>query len=258
MKLLPPCARGLAAAIALVSASTVFAENATPIRVALYDDAGAFGKGVPNTTEILTKAGCQVTIFKAQDIAKGVLEKKDVVIFAGGSGSKEAGSIGDAGREAVKKFVQDGGGYLGICAGAYLACSKFSWSLGLLDAQTVSSKWQRGRGDVEMEITPAGERLTTLPAARRTVHYGNGPILKPAGRTDLAPYEPLAFYRTELAENDTPIGAMVNTPAIVRGQFGKGRVLISSPHPEQTPGLEIIVDRAVWALARRRRQPRGE
>ena len=102
-----------------------------------------------------------------------------------------------------------------------------------------------------MEITAAGQRLTTLPAERRTIHYGNGPIIKPAGRTDLAPYEPLAFYRTEFAENGTPAGAMVNTPAIVKGQFGKGRVVISSPHPEQTPGLEIIVERAVQWLALR-------
>lgn len=249
MKLLPPFARSLAVALALASASTTFAEKPAPIRVALYDDAGAAGKGVPNTNDILTKAGCRVTIFKAGDIATGAFENKDVVVFTGGSGSKEAETIGDAGREAVKKFVQEGHGYLGICAGAYLACSKFSWGLGILDAQTVSSKWRRGSGDVEIEITPAGEKLTTVPAARHTIHYGNGPILKPAGRTDLAPYEPLAFYRTELAEHDTPVGAMVNTPAIVRGQFGKGRVLISSPHPEQTPGLEIVVERAVKWLA---------
>lgn len=249
MKLLPPCTRGLTVAITLLCSSAAFAENAAPIRVALYEDGGATGKGVPYTTQILTHAGCKVTVFKAEDIAKGVLENKEVVVFTGGSGSKEGNTIGDAGRDAVKKFVQDGGGYLGICAGAYLACSKFSWGLGLLDAQTVSSKWRRGKGGVEIEITPAGEHVTTLPAARRTVLYDNGPIIKPAGRTDLAPYEPLAFYRTELAENGTPVGVMVNSPAIVQGRFGKGRVIISSPHPEQTPGLEIIIERGVHWLA---------
>ena len=91
----------------------------------------------------------------------------------------------------MKKFVQDGGGYLGICAGAYLACSKFAWSLGLLDAQTVSSKWRRGKGNVEIEITPAGEHVTTLPAARRTVLYDNGPILKPRG-PDMEIFSPMS------------------------------------------------------------------
>ncbi|MEP6667566.1 MAG: BPL-N domain-containing protein [Chthoniobacter sp.] len=249
MVILPKWVRGLALVLAFYS-PVAFAENAASIRVALYDDAGAVGKGVPSVSEILKHAGgYEITTFKTGDIAKGVLENKDVVIFTGGSGSKEGTTIGDAGREAVKKFVQDGGGYLGICAGAYLACSKYPWSLGLLDAQTVSSKWRRGVGDVQLEITPAGQHLSSLSTEKRNIHYANGPIIKPAGRTDLAPYEPLAFFRTELAEHDSPVGAMVNSPAIVRGRFGKGRVIISSPHPEQTPGLEIIVERAVHWLA---------
>jgi hypothetical protein len=255
MKILPPWMRRLAVlAAALLMAPVVLAETAAPIRVALYDDNGAFGKGVPRLSEILAHAGgFQVTIFKAADIAGGMLENKDVVIFTGGSGSKQGNALGDAGRAAVVKFVQGGGGYLGICGGAYLACSKFSWGLGLLDAQTVSPKWRRGAGQVQIEFTPEGQQLTTLAAERRDIRYDNGPILKPAGRTDLAPYEPLAFFRTELAENGTPVGAMVNTPAMVQGRFGQGRVLISSPHPEQTPGLETAVEHAVrWLAAGRK------
>lgn len=239
----------LAATALLLCPFAASAESPNRIRVALYNDAGAIGKGVPNTRAILTSAGCTVTIFTAEDLAHGVLEKQDVIVFTGGSGSKEAASLGDAGRETVRKFVENGGGYLGICAGAYLACSKFSWSLGLLDAQTVSQKWRRGMGDVQIALTPEGQRLSTLPAEEQTVFYDNGPIIMPAGRIDLKPYETLAFFRTELAENGTPAGIMVHSPAIVRGQFGKGRVIISSPHPEQTPGLEIIVDRAVHWLA---------
>lgn len=250
MKPVPPLAWAFALVVALLCVPAAVADPSPPIRVALYNDAGAVGKGVPSVTEILKQAGgYEITVFKAEDLTKGVLEHKDVVIFTGGSGSKEGTALGDAGRDAVKKFVEGGGGYLGICAGAYLACSKFPWSLGLLDAQTVSQKWRRGVGDVQLEITPAGQQLSTLPAGNRGVHYANGPIIKPAGRNDLAPYEPLAVFRTELAENGTPVGAMINTPAIVQGRFGKGRIVISSPHPEQTPGLEIIVERAVHWLA---------
>ncbi|MFM8468785.1 MAG: hypothetical protein ACKODH_02260 [Limisphaerales bacterium] len=42
---------------------------------------------------------------------------------------------------------------------------------------------------------------------------------------------------------------MVNSPAIVAGNCGKGRVLVSSPHPEQTPGLEHFVPKAVRWVA---------
>ncbi|MFM9148181.1 MAG: BPL-N domain-containing protein [Verrucomicrobiota bacterium] len=39
-------------------------------------------------------------------------------MFTGGSGSAEAEGLGVAGREEVRKFVREGGGYVGICAGA--------------------------------------------------------------------------------------------------------------------------------------------
>jgi len=234
----------------LLNPPAIFADPAAPIRVALYDDGGSMGKGVPAVREILDHTGgFEITVFKAADLANGVLDKKQVVIFTGGSGSKQGNTIGDAGRETVRKFVEDGGGYLGICAGAYLACSKFTWSLGLLDAQTVSQKWRRGKGDVQIEVTASGHDITALPTGTHAVLYDNGPILKPAGRTDLSPYEALAFFRTEMAENGTPVGVMVNSPAVVDGHFGKGRVLISSPHPEQTPGLEALVGHAVRWLA---------
>ncbi len=231
------------------------AQSANPIRVALYDDAGSAGKGVPRVTELLGKdpAAFKVTILKGTDIASGALKNTDydVVIFTGGSGSKQAAGLGEAGKAEVRKFVRNGGGYLGICAGAYLACSGFDWSLGILDARTVSNKWRRGVGDVKIEVLAPGPAATGVPAGEQTVRYANGPIIKPAGRDDIADYESLATFRTELAENGSPVGAMVNSPAWARGTFGKGRVIISSPHPEQTPGMELFVASAVkWAASR--------
>jgi len=44
---------------------------------------------------------------------------------------------------------------------------------------------------------------------------------------------------------------MVDSPAIVRGVFGKGRVISSSPHPEQTDGMEGFAEAAVRWVADR-------
>jgi hypothetical protein len=41
---------------------------------------------------------------------------------------------------------------------------------------------------------------------------------------------------------------MVDSPAAVVAPFGKGRVLIFSPHPENTPGLDHVIPRAVAHL----------
>jgi len=240
-------------AFALCLAALVHAADDKPIRVALYDDKGAFGQGVPNMTAQLGKTkDVKVNIVKGAEIAGGVLKDYDVVIFGGGSGHSEADAIGEAGREEVRKFVSNGGGYVGICAGAYLACSGFSWGLGIMNAKTVSSKWQRGKGQVQIEVTPDGSKITSIPAKQQEIRYANGPIIQPDSRTDLPAYEALALFRTELAENGSPKGAMINAPAWARTTFGKGRVIISSPHPEQTDGMENFIENAVrWVAGKK-------
>jgi hypothetical protein len=106
-------------------------------------------------------------------------------------------------------------------------------------------------GDVQIEVSTEGAKTTGIPAKQQPIRYANGPIITPAGRAEVPDYETLATFRTELAENDTPKGAMVNTPAWVRGNFGKGRVIISSPHPEQTAGMDTWVEHAVrWVAGR--------
>lgn len=216
------------------------------IKVAVYDDKGATGKGIPCVTEIMGKtADIKLTKFKGADIAAGALKGYDLVMFTGGSGSAEAGGLGEKGREEVREFVRNGGGYVGICAGAYLACSGFEWGVGVLNAKTVSSKWRRGQGEVKIEGEAFGEKLSD-----RGIRYSNGPIIKADVRKDLPEFEVLLAFRTELAENDTPVGVMVNAPAMVRSTYGLGRVFTSSPHPEQTAGLEPIVEKAVRWVAR--------
>lgn len=240
------------ASLLLVLASLAGAEDARPIRVALFDDSGSFGKGVPKVSEQLGAAkDMKVTMVKGSDIAAGVLKDYDAVVFTGGSGSKQAAALGDAGRQQVRDFVEKGGGYVGVCAGAYLACSGFSWSLGVLDAKTVSSKWMRGKGQVKIEVTPSGQQVTGTPSGQTEIRYVNGPIIQPADRPDVPDYEPLAIFRSELAENGTPAGVMIDSPAWARGAFGRGRVLISSPHPEQTDGMEEWIAHAVrWTVGK--------
>jgi putative intracellular protease/amidase len=220
------------------------------LRVALYRGPGTGGKGPPNLKQQLNDGTrSSVREVSPEEIRGGVLTNYDVVIFAGGSGSKQAEAIGEAGREAVRQFVGHGGGYVGICAGAFLATSGFTWSLHLIDAKTVSPKWKRGRGDVKVELTDKGLGILGDRAGEFDVHYANGPIVQPAKEPSLTPYVPLAFFRSEMASNDVPVGVMVNAPAIFAGDYKQGRVVCLSPHPEQTPGLEGIMPKVVAWVA---------
>lgn len=220
------------------------------IRAALYVGPGSAGRGIPRTRELLSALpGIELRELSPAALRSGGLKDCDLVIFTGGTGSGQANAIGLAGRQAVRRFVQEGGGYLGICAGHYLACDGYSWSLSLLDAKTKSSAWKRGTGNVQVESTALGREILGFAGGRLEVRYANGPIFRPAARPDIADFEPLAFFRSEFAENGAPPGIMVDSPAIVAGHCGKGRVLCSSPHPEQTEGMEGFVERAVRWLA---------
>jgi len=220
------------------------------IRVALFNDYGSFGKGIPRCTELLGKApGVTVTLVKPTLIREGGLKDFDVVIFTGGSGGKQAGTLGLIGREQVRRFIEAGGGYLGICAGNYLACDGFSWGLHILDAKTKSSKWARGEGDLKIEFTQKGREILGMPEGILDIRYANGPVFNPAEDSAIGDFETLAYFRSEFAKNGAPVGAQVNSPAMVIGSYGKGRVLCSSPHPEQQPGMEPFVERAVRWIA---------
>jgi glutamine amidotransferase-like uncharacterized protein len=235
----------------LCSALTLCAADSAPLHIVLYNDEGSAGKGVPRAQELLGKRpDVKLESLTAAQVRALPWEKTArAIIFTGGSGSKQSKTLGADGVAKVRRFVQDGGGYVGICAGAYLACEGFSWGLKILDAKTVSNKWQRGVGDVKLEFTPLGKELLGYePEKLYDIRYANGPIYMPAKAEGIPDFEPLAYFRTELAKNGSPVGVMVNSAAMVRGSFGKGRILCSSPHPEATPGMDSWLERAVkWA-----------
>lgn len=221
------------------------------IAVAIYYGPGAFGNGPLALRSTLREdERFVVRIVGADEIGNGALEQFDAVIFPGGSGSGQAEGIGEAGRKAVQKFVREGGGYVGICGGCYLACENFSWSLGLLDARTKSSKWKRGRAELELEFSGAAQELVGDLERHETVLYVNGPVMAPAESSEIPDFEVLATFRTETAENGSPKGIQVGSPAILTGTFGKGRVVGISPHPEQTDGLRHVVTELIaWSVA---------
>jgi predicted deacylase/glutamine amidotransferase-like uncharacterized protein len=226
------------------------------VRIAVYD-AGGTGRSSARKVELVLERieDCMIRRIGPPDIRSGALSQFDLVVFPGGSGSKQAAALEQAGRAKVRRFIERGGGYLGVCAGSYLAARNYDWSLKIVDARTVDTQkghWRRGQGMVKMELTPKGRLILGDYPKVVEVRYANGPIFAPAGDDALVDFEPLAYFRTELARNGARVGAMVDTPAILSGQLGKGRVLCISPHPESSESLHGIVRRAaLWLSAHR-------
>lgn len=223
------------------------------IRVALYDGGGVGSKG-PGALEedLAVMERIVVRRVGAPEVTAGVLNQFDLLIVPGGSGSKQAQALGTDGCRAIVDYVENGGGYAGFCAGAYLASNNYAWSLKIIDAKVIDRKhWKRGTGQVKIELTSQGRRLFTEKPTMFEIRNANGPLLAPDDDPNIPDFRVLAHFRTEINKNDAPKGVMKDTPAIIAGRFGKGRVFCSSPHPEYTDGLEPIVHKAVrWAAGR--------
>jgi dienelactone hydrolase/glutamine amidotransferase-like uncharacterized protein len=224
----------------------------SPIRVACLDVYGQAENGIGPKNIRRCLGASPEFIFQtvnADDIRGNGLSGFDVLICPGGSALRQSKTLDAQGRQAVLGFVRNGGGYIGICAGAYLASIQYEWSLGILNAKVADpTYWARGTGDVTLKMTAEGCRVLGANDEIVTCFYGQGPLFAPGDRTDLPVYEVLATYDSEIAKKNVPSGVMVGTTAIAAGTCGKGRVLCFSPHPEKTKGLEDFVSRAVrWA-----------
>jgi hypothetical protein len=217
------------------------------VRVALYADEGSM-KGGDNVEKCLNldpgRYACKKVT--AEDIRAGVLKDFDVLVQGGGSGSKCGLTLKSEGRDQIRGFVKNGGGFIGICAGAYLASSHYEWSLHILNAQVVDrAHWNRGGGTVKLNLTAGGKNQLAVDQDVIDCKYNQGPLLAPHDKADLPAYQTLATFGSEIAKNGAPTGVMVGTTAVAAAPFGQGRVIAISPHPEATKGLDNVIRRAV-------------
>ncbi len=216
------------AAAGLALAAPRRASAGAKLRVGLYQASGVHPVAFAAEKALLERSdGFVCNILKPADIQGGALAGQDVVVFMGGSGTAQGRALGDVGKAAVKEFVQRGGGYIGVCAGAYLALQgedEFH-KLRLVAGRNLTGDfWQRGIAGLEV-------RADGRPPFK--MFYANGPIFTPVPTEGLAPYRGLATYVGEIFNKSkgTGPGEMPGTPAVVASAYGAGRVLLFSPNP---------------------------
>ncbi|MFO8133245.1 MAG: BPL-N domain-containing protein [Thermoplasmatota archaeon] len=199
-------------------------------------------------------------------------ESFDVLVVPG-SGRPYVDAADPRWRAAVRGFVADGGGYVGICGGANLASMGFreQWNVNaLLNVSTLGianvyvndqqleewqylwkANWEMGMPPVDVAILDSGHPIFAgWSGQRRSMRYGGGPGMYPADG-DCAmcgPVVPLAIYVEEPMEvaplhfwrwrGGWEIAANVTTDvqgqyAAVASTFGDGRVALFGPHPEK-------------------------
>jgi len=222
------------------------AKSPDALNVGVYLDKGAGKSKIQLLQALTTFDGISIQHLTAKDIQSGKLDQLDVLIQPGGSGGGQGRHLGEDGRKKIRQFLKNGGGYIGICAGAYLASADYSWSLNILDAKVIDRKhWARGNGTVKLTLSNSGKDLLQTSDKSLEIFYAQGPLLAPADNPDIPDYDPVATFQTEIAQKGAPKGVMIGTTAIAEGRFGKGRVICFSPHPELTEGLHHLIQCAL-------------
>ncbi|HIC94207.1 MAG TPA: MBL fold metallo-hydrolase, partial [Anaerolineae bacterium] len=151
-----------------------------------------------------------------QDIRAGGLEACSLLIVPGGYTAQCVDALGEEGFEQIREFIAGGGGYIGICAGAYIAARRVEVpgrppGLGIIE---IENQRRAGTGIRTISIVKPEHPVVRGYAGKVSIWYQNGPIMK-AGQG----VETLAVYDG-------------GGDAIVCTTYGRGRVVIFSPHPE--------------------------
>lgn len=241
--------------------------QARSIRVGIYGSGGA-----PfNHASIVARCGFPWRFISAPEVLAGHLQDIDVFIMPGGGTRSVMGELeplGAEGCQAIARFVQHGGLYVGCCAGSY-ACVVQSATflqrcpvqthLQLLNARPAPSDTAKGRfgffspgvGIVRVaNEQPTHPVMFGMPAEFPIVHY-NGPVFEKVDQSTVAnasefvglatfsgwtdQFTPSERFQGEVVPQEatylsTSIAARRH--AIVAGEYGLGRVVGFGSHPE--------------------------
>lgn len=223
-----------------------------PVRVGVYTGFGAAQSCQWEAYDaLLLDSLVQPYYISAADIAQGILEQLHVVILPGGGGSSEYLSLGAGNRARLQEFVKQGGGLVGICAGAYLLSQTPNYAcLALCPSQAIDIEHDhRGHGIAAYALSTQGKKLFPEIAAlpQFYIYYYEGPVYD-----TLASDEALEDFATMLSdvhtEGEAPANMTNNRPAILGYTVGHGRTISCIAHPEATPGMQWMIPRmARWA-----------
>jgi glutamine amidotransferase-like uncharacterized protein len=192
----------------------------------VYADAGAWHIGTRSVVEALESAGVPCRLLDHSLLTPRDLQGLKVIIVPGGYAYYEEMGAGRAGTDAIREFVRNGGTYLGICAGAYLASAEVLWeneryiyNLRLFNGSAEDSisgvpDWPR-TGSVKLAVAEEGKLFGLAPFAGRPIYYQGGCCFRHCGDAAV-----LARYPDK-------------SPAVIARKFGSGRVILTGVHFER-------------------------
>ena len=181
--------------------------------------------------------GVQFTYATSTVINSATLSGYDVLNMPGGSGGYYYLHSSKISTSAIKNFVANGGGYLGICAGAYAAVANVDgWYSGMGIAPHINAKVVDYVGTVSMQFTSTGQDLLDRSGTLNVHHYNGAAMYVNSG-------SPLIIAK--YADSKTGYKGYAD---IIGDYYGSGRTVLIGSHPELNPQYpDILANLIAWA-----------
>jgi hypothetical protein len=206
----------------------------------------------------LRDLGFSFDLLTAVTVRNGALNNYQLLVVPGGWAGLKSEELGADGREELRRYVSRGGAYLGICGGAGLALQvdeglgllpvtrkpmadrlpNFSGSIRVRQASS-HALWWGLQGETSFQVWWPSQFDLVKPEKIQILGRYRDPE-SDFCVSDLNVCETVAArLEWEQLEKDYQINLnperLLNEPAIIEGEYGQGRVVLSYPHLE-TPG----------------------
>lgn len=205
--------------------------------IALYDDRGVWTEGLTALEQLLASWGHTVDRVNAAMIIDGALEAGySILVMPGGRASWYKLDLEGEGSAAIRRFVTDGGGFIGICAGAFFAADRILWygteidyPLDLVAGYAIGPL---------PELAPPG--TSSMVSVRLAASHPVIDLSGVSGSVDAYYYDGPRF--------ELPFASVfawyeaTDAPAAATAQYGNGRVAVTGFHPEMNQGTHQIVE----------------
>ncbi len=218
-----------------------------PLKAGVYADKGPGGIGAVEWFRLVQESPeLELKLLDGQMVRDGALDGLDLVIMPGGSSVEEFKTLGTNGVERLRAFVRNGGGYVGTCAGCCLLMDGPKNRARMMPWNSTGSE-----GNTmfpTFNLNAQGAKALGLKEGKHVMRYHGGPFLWPTANA--IPDAHMEIWGTFDAEATfkgrlNPKKRMYGAGAIVGGTYGKGRVFVTSAHPEYFNGTLYIVEAAL-------------
>jgi glutamine amidotransferase-like uncharacterized protein len=221
----------------------VQAETVDDIWVIETGGEGAFVSLLGETNNVTTKT--------TDEIIAGIPDDVELLIYPGGLAPISQAQDDDL-QQAIRDFVSSGGGYFGSCGGSIPGSEELTYNygtldmIGLLPVNSIDYLEWLTISYTDGFIFNDNELNGEYASGTHWLSYTGGPA-----------FDVIAGHESEVEVLATFAGNFVDTvpayevsgkAAIVTGQYGDGKVVLSAPHPESYAETQFIFDNLVaWA-----------